>query len=83
MDRSGLVCALRLLQGLIEQSHSTERFAVLGKVADLNPRLTGSSIETWCEGYGLHLVAAYSTSKPKITRLVAYSCTCQECTSSI
>ena len=74
VDRPVLVFALRLLQGLIEQSHSTERFAVLGKVAELNPHLTGSSIETWCEGFGLHLVAAYSTRKSKITRLVSYSC---------
>ena len=79
VDRPVLVFALRLLQGLIEQSQSTERFAVLGKVADLDPYLNGSSIETWCEGYGLQLVAAYSTSKPKITRLASHPCMCQKC----
>ena len=75
MDSPKLVCALCLLQGCAKQSlrdprrgTSARQYALLGKVTDLDQHLKNANAESFCESYGLQLVGAYSTSKPKTLR---------------
>lgn len=82
LDKPDVVFALRFLQGCGEQCGLNKvrhpMCILFGRLADLHHHLRRKSAADLCGAYGLHLIAAYSTSKPKCKRYVlqTYACCC-------